>query len=90
MSYSRRRLDILSNISQLCIAKSFSGEPGLYAFKPLNDLKPVPGDLIRIESCRPSKWYISWFHKMIHPGLCKCLLESIDDGEMSTWENIGI
>lgn len=93
-AFGRRRLAILTHISQACLARAHTGNNfACYAYSPLcgYDCKPRPGDLIRPESViQPNKWYIAWFHEMLDENWNRCLLESIEDGEICEWSNIGI
>lgn len=53
--------------------------------------KMKPGDLVAMNAAPPSKWYLSWLHE-VNPnnGWPKYLLESIEDGELCWWENVGL
>lgn len=49
------------------------------------------GDLVALRSCSPTKWYLSWLRKYDpNNGWPKYLLESIDDGSLCWWENVGV
>lgn len=49
------------------------------------------GDLVALSSAPASKWYISWVADKQPGGFGgRWLLESIEDGELCWWENIGI
>jgi hypothetical protein len=53
---------------------------------------PIPGDLIRLESCPASKWRLSWL-KQVEPlagGDKRYLCQSIVDGELCWWSNVGV
>lgn len=51
----------------------------------------IKGDLVSLTSAPSSKWYLSWVRDYEHNnGNPKYLLESIDDGELCWWENVGI
>lgn len=49
------------------------------------------GDLVAMNCAPATKYYLSWLHE-INPnnGWPKYLLESIEDGELCWWENIGL
>jgi hypothetical protein len=84
-SKSRARLEILSE---------------LMSFPTINDKDwgyncgcdtPQVGDLVAMQSAPPSKWYLSWLKELkADGGWQKYLLESIEDGELVWWENIGL
>jgi len=51
----------------------------------------LKGDLISLNSAPDSKWYVSWVHEIkTKNGFKNYLLESIEDGSMCWWTNIGI
>lgn len=51
---------------------------------------PKPGDLVSLNCAAPSKWYLSWVHDTEERnGWTHTLLESIEDGELSWWHNVG-
>lgn len=53
--------------------------------------KPQIGDLVAMQSAPPSKWYLSWFREYDpNNGWPKYLLESVDDGELCWWGNVGL
>lgn len=52
---------------------------------------PQKGDLVALSSAPPSKWYLSWLRDLAEEnGMPKYLLESIEDGELCWWSNVGI
>lgn len=53
--------------------------------------KPQTGDLVSLTCAPPSKWYLSWLRE-IDPnnGWPKYLLESIEDGQLCWWMNVGL
>ena len=52
---------------------------------------PQVGDLVSLTSAPPSKWYLSWLREYDpNNGWPKYLLESVDDGELCWWENVGL
>lgn len=55
------------------------------------DGQPQVGDLISLSSAPVSKWYISWLLEIDpNEGWPKYLLESIEDGSLCWWENVGL
>lgn len=50
------------------------------------------GDLVRISAASVSKWTLSWLvdRREPSPGNWEYLLESIEDGELCWWSNVGI
>lgn len=49
------------------------------------------GDLVSLNCVSPSKWYVAWVTDYDwNNGWPKYLLESIDDGELCWWENVGM
>lgn len=55
------------------------------------DTAPQVGDLVAMSSAPATKYYLSWLHEYDpNNGWPKYLLESIDDGELCWWENIGL
>jgi hypothetical protein len=53
--------------------------------------KPQIGDLVSLQSAPDSKWYISWVVEIDYRdgGWNRWLLESIEDGHLCWWENVG-
>lgn len=58
----------------------------------LDDDNVKEGDLISLNAAPESKWYLSWVIDIENQSThgTKYLLESIDDGELCWWSNIGI
>jgi len=55
------------------------------------DSRAVIGDLVALSTAPPSKWYVSWLRDYDpNNGWPKYLLESIEDGELCWWENVGL
>lgn len=49
------------------------------------------GDLVSLSSAPPTKWFLSWLREVDpNNGWPKYLLESIEDGELCWWENVGL
>lgn len=85
MAKNRARLMILSELMSFPTInnKDWRSDFG-------ND-KPQVGDLVSLTSAPPSKWYLSWFREYDqNNGWPKYLLESIEDGELCWWENVGL
>jgi hypothetical protein len=55
-------------------------------------VKAQPGDLIAMQSAPTSKWYLSWLVKeeRREDGFRHYLLESIEDGALCWWTNVGM
>jgi hypothetical protein len=53
--------------------------------------KPKVGDLVALQSAPDSKWYVSWVVEIDFRdnGWNRWLLESIEDGHLCWWENVG-
>jgi hypothetical protein len=88
-TYERGRIQILSRIIQTSTVKLYGSDPRALSDGPILkgfiDAKPEPGDLVRIEYARPTKWYLSWFVE--HIGSEDYLLESIEDRAQCKWSN---
>lgn len=86
MTKTRARLSILSELLSFPTInqKDWTSSIGM-------DKDLMVGDLVSLVSAPATKWYVSWL-KEIDPnnGWPKYLLESIDDGELCWWENIGL
>jgi len=55
------------------------------------DKEPQVGDLVSMNCASPSKYYLSWMREINqNNGWPAYLLESIDDGELCWWSNIGL
>lgn len=50
------------------------------------------GDLVSLNCAPPSKWYVSWVREIEckYRGYERYLLESVEDGELCWWTNVGI
>lgn len=85
MSKYRARIMILGNILQFPTL----GRDHWIADSSRKDA--LPGDLVSLVSAPPSKWYLSWLHKIEqNEGWPRYLLESIDDESLCWWTNVGI
>jgi hypothetical protein len=91
---SRSRVLLLSHIAQFSLAQRVGGQTfGLKDCSFEVDGTPQPGDLIAMKSAPPSKWYLSWVVSVQRPKGWSCdqyTLESIEDGELCDWHNIGL
>ena len=95
---SRARLEILNYIITSCLTHVW-GEPvgrrgSLHGFVSdiRDDEPPREGDLVAPQSAPTSKFYLSWLRKIEvrDGGWTHYLLESIEDGELCWWHNVGI
>lgn len=85
MGRNRARLLILSELF------AFPTISNRHWKSDLMEDKPQIGDLVSLTSAPPSKWYLSWFREYDpNNGWPKYLLESIEDGELCWWENVGL
>ena len=85
MSKYQAKINILSELL------SFPTVRGKDWASVYGDNKAFVGDLVSLSSAPPSKWYLSWVRNYDpNNGWPKYLLESIEDGELCWWENVGI
>jgi len=85
MSKNKARLSILNELLSFPTIRS----KDWYADWP--DQKAAIGDLVALNSAPPSKWYVSWYIDTRNTnGMREYLLESIDDGDLCWWGNIGL
>jgi hypothetical protein len=86
MSRNRARLTILSEVLSFPTLGNMH-----WVSNSATGVKFQIGDLVALHSAPVSKWYLSWL-KEIDPnnGWPKYLLESIEDGALCWWENIGL
>jgi len=86
VSCSRARVSILSELLAFPTINQKDWDTGRLK-------RAQVGDLVSISSGPPTKWYLSWVKK-IEEGedrfSHKYLLESIDDGELCWWSNVGL
>lgn len=91
---TRARTLILSHIAKFSLQRYFGTHPyrGSSDMSFQDDQNPPDGSLIALSSAPPSKWYLAWLHEVKrHPhGDASYLLESIDDGELVWWNNVGV
>ncbi len=82
-TYYRARMQIMNELLSFCMIRSKDWK---------EDRKPIPGDLVSLDSAPATKWYVSW---VVETELNKgdwhrYLLQSIEDYELCWWENVGI
>jgi len=83
-SKSQARLSILSEIIAMGAIDTQAWQNGFA-------IKPKIGDLVSLIIVDTTKWYVSWVVDIDqNNGDPKYLLESIEDGELGWWENIGL
>lgn len=83
---TRAKLQILNEVLSFPTIrnKDWTSDFSLYA-------TPQIGDLVSMSSAPPTKWYLSWLvdYEEIN-NWPRYLLESIEDGELCWWSNVGI
>jgi hypothetical protein len=96
---NRARLEILNYITNFCLTHVWGEGVGrrgsLHGF--VSDIRdeepPQVGDLVTLQSAPTTKWYLSWLRE-IDTGdssfTTRYLLESIEDGDLCWWANVGI
>ena len=100
---NRARTLIMSDILSFYITRNWEPDkeygktsPSLKGFVPtgfLSDDRPVQtGDLVILESAPPSKWSIGWLREIdeIAGYGHRYLIESLEDGELCWWSNVGL
>lgn len=95
---SRARRAVLWYLTQFCIShvwgngdqKRITGN--LHGFRSDISTQPEPGDLVILKSAPISKWNLGWLHEIEtrEHGWKHYLIESLDDGSMCWWSNVGI
>jgi len=81
---SQARISILSEIIAMAAIDPQAWQTGFA-------IKPKIGDLVSLIIVDTTKWYVSWVVDIDqNNGDPKYLLESIEDGELGWWENIGL
>lgn len=95
-TYINARRMILSDVLQFYITSKWEdrNSPAIRGFIPSGwaSTEPVqPGDLIIMSAAPASKWAIGWL-RMIEQGTDgrRYLIESLEDGEVCWWTNIGL
>ncbi len=84
MTAKRARLSILNEVLSF---------PAIHGKDWISDWNEIPreGDLVALNCAPATKWYLSWVHEYDPgDGWPKYLLESIEDGELCWWSNVGI
>lgn len=87
---TRARPAILNFIAQLTLQRPWGGHSGLQWER--NDDPPV-GSLVALQAAPASKWYLSWVVSTKTGSsqfMNKYLLESIEDGSLCEWGNVGL
>lgn len=89
------RLAILHHIAEFSLSREIGGQPygGLKDMRFRENHRPEPGTLVALSSAGRSKWYLSWVVSSDTPdGWAgpEYVLESIEDGEIGSWTNVGI
>lgn len=80
---SRARIAILGEIMQFPSVNKWVG--------CWMDNTPQVGDLVAMNCVANTKYYLSWVREIDpNDGWVKYLLESIDDGDLCWWSNVGI
>jgi len=90
---SRSRILILSHIAQFSLGRECGGMEyaGLRDMRFRETYTPAVGSLVALSAAPPSKHYLSWVHDVAkHDGGYEYGLESIEDGEIVNWSNVGI
>jgi len=93
MKKERARIAILSHLAQFSFARQLGGLPycGLDDMRFHNaESNPVVGSLCVPKSAPASKWYLSWLVEYKPGDWPVYALESIEDGEVCNWSNIGL
>lgn len=94
----RARIRILSHLAQFSFQRYFKDQPCNgsrdMSFQTSGfGTSAEPGDLVTLQSAPFSKWYLSWFIQKHRPeGYADdvYVLESIEDGELCNWTNVGM
>lgn len=83
MSRDRARISILSELL------AFPTINGKYWDSDCFSSGAILGDLVSLSAAPASKWYLSWV-KEIDKTQDRYLLESIEDGSLCWWSNVGL
>lgn len=98
-SKNRSRLEIMHYMLSFCTSRSYGADgrlyPGSEGFVFGADGKDVRvGDLVLLESIMPPYFPVGWLHEidLTHGAghSARYLVESIDNGKMCWWSNVGI
>lgn len=100
MRKERSRLLLLAHLAQFSLCRRL---PGGQPFAGLRDMAFTfvedgvgdvrVGDLVALQSAPPTKWYLSWVHDARRGAGgydATYVLESIEDGELCNWSNVGL
>jgi hypothetical protein len=86
MSRDRARISILSEL----LSFPTVNQKDWHSFS-FSNTDICEGDLVSLYSAPASKWYVSWVREVDeNNGWPRYLLESIDDGSLCWWVNVGI
>ncbi len=90
---TKARLQMLNYIINFCTSKNYgdglnSGGFGDCYFEPKD--KPIPGDLVSLQSAPFSEWYLSWYREYVEDNKLGGVhvLESIETGKLCNWSNV--
>lgn len=88
---NRAKLEILHWICEFSLPVKY-GSSGVSAYTCFSDnMHPAVGSLVAIQSSPVSKFYLSWVEAVEdRDGWTHYLLESIEDGTLGWWSNVGI
>lgn len=92
----RARQQILHYVLSFCVSRRYDGDtrlyPGIEGFHSEMSRAAVQvGDLVILKSAPASKWTIGWLRAIReHPHDREYCIESLDDGDLCWWSNVGI
>lgn len=96
------RLQILNYIISFCTVKCFGPYDGKISFSMSDeknsfhggfgsDTPDTPiGSLIMLQAAPTSKYYLGWLKEIRFNGWKEYLVESIEDGDLCWWSNVGV
>ena len=85
MLKTRARLSILNTLLSFPTIRNSDWRSAGY------EEKVQVGDLVSLSSAPVSKWYLSWLRDIVvKEGWEHYLLESVDEGDLSWWHNVGL
>lgn len=86
---NRSRILLLSHICQFSLTRRYGDQVygGLKDMAFRENRSPRIGSLVSLSSAPASKWYLSWVAGVSGDTYT---LESIEDGELCNWSNVGI
>lgn len=98
--HNRARTEILHFVLSFCMTYEWEPEKqygrrsaSIHGFAPsgYDSSHPVqPGDLVILQSAPATKWTIGWLKKIDEADHRRYLIESLEDGELCWWGNVGI